>query len=133
MKYIYLFSVIFFTSSFSLKEKECLAVCASQIYLKATTEQEFLAAWRQANDLIARINKGESFETLAKKYSNDPQTQLKGGYMGWFTKKQMQKSFEKACFNAKDSMPFQVTTCFGLHVVKVTAKKKISCDKLDYK
>jgi len=75
-------------------------------------------------DLIkSKIDNGECFETLAKKYSKCPSGQ-DGGDLGYFERGQMVKSFEDAAFNlpvGKVSDPVQ--TQFGWHLIKVYDKK----------
>lgn len=78
---------------------------------------------QEAESLKSRIDKGESFETLAKEYSKCPSGQ-KGGDLGFFEKGQMVPEFEKAAFSlpvGKVSEPVQ--TQFGWHLIKVTDKK----------
>lgn len=79
---------------------------------------------RQEADLIkSKIDNGENFETLAKKYSKCPSGQ-NGGDLGYFERGQMVKSFEDVAFAlpvGKVSAP--VKTQFGWHIIKVCDKK----------
>ena len=43
-------------------------------------------AKKEAEDIIKKLKKGESFESLAKKYSDDKTTSAKGGDLGYFNK-----------------------------------------------
>lgn len=77
----------------------------------------------QAQSLKTRIENGESFEDLAKEYSNCPSGRS-GGDLGYFTYGQMVKPFETAAFETevgKISDPVQ--TQFGWHLIKVIDKK----------
>lgn len=77
----------------------------------------------QADMLKAKIDNGESFESLAKQYSKCPSGQ-EGGDLGYFERGQMVKSFEDAAFAlpiGKVSNPVQ--TQFGWHIIKVYAKR----------
>jgi len=77
----------------------------------------------QADLLKSKINNGESFETLAKKYSKCPSRE-NGGDLGYFEKGQMVPAFEDAAFNlpvGKVSEP--IHTQFGWHLIKVYDKK----------
>ncbi|MDO5437413.1 MAG: peptidyl-prolyl cis-trans isomerase [bacterium] len=77
----------------------------------------------QANAVINRVNNGESFKELAKKFSNCPSGQV-GGDLGYFTRGQMVKEFEEAAFNTpKGEMSDPVQTDFGWHVIKVIDKR----------
>lgn len=77
----------------------------------------------EADSLKAKIDNGENFETLAKKYSKCP-SGSEGGDLGYFERRQMVKEFENAAFSlpvGKVSDP--VRTQFGWHLIKVCDKK----------
>jgi peptidyl-prolyl cis-trans isomerase D len=88
------------------------------------TPEDKKKALDKAKEVLARINKGESFETLAKEYGTDG-TASQGGDLGWFTKGRMVKEFENAVFsfNKKGVLPQPVETQFGYHLIKVTEPK----------
>ncbi len=73
-----------------------------------------------------KLNAGESFEELAKTYSQDRATSSKGGYLGLFGINRYEVSFENAAFGLeKDgdiSRPF--LTSAGWHIVKRISKKE---------
>ncbi|MBU0672726.1 MAG: peptidylprolyl isomerase [Candidatus Margulisbacteria bacterium] len=74
-----------------------------------------------AQDLLARIKKGEDFAALAKKYSLDPGSAAKGGDLDYFTTGTMVGPFEKAAFSMKiGEVSDQIKTSFGYHIIKVT-------------
>lgn len=76
----------------------------------------------EADDLKSRINKGEAFETLAKKYSKCPSGQ-QGGDLGYFEKGQMVKEFEDSAFSLPvGQVSNPVKTTFGWHLIKVFDK-----------
>jgi len=78
---------------------------------------------KEAQDILAKINSGESFEKLAKIKSKCPSGR-KGGDLGWFGKGMMVKEFEDASFSAKDGdVVGPVKTQFGYHIIKVTGTK----------
>ena len=68
---------------------------------------------------------GEKFADLAKKYSKDEGSALKGGDLGWFAKNTMVPEFDKAVFNAATgSLLGPVETRYGFHIIKVTGKDR---------
>ncbi len=78
---------------------------------------------KEAQDVLAELKKGASFEELAKKYSKDASA-AKGGDLGWFPKGAMVPAFEKAAFSLKEGeISGVVQTPFGFHIIKVTGKR----------
>jgi len=83
-----------------------------------------LAAWNKIADLRKRILKGEAFDSIAFKYSEDPSAKRNYGTLGWFTAFQMVYPFENVAYqlNVGDiSMPFR--TQFGYHIMKLNNKR----------
>jgi peptidyl-prolyl cis-trans isomerase C len=77
----------------------------------------------EANRLMKRINEGEDFAEVAKRFSKCPSGK-NGGDLGWFGKGQMVPEFEKVAFeNDAGKMVGPIKTQFGFHVIKVTGKK----------
>jgi parvulin-like peptidyl-prolyl isomerase len=73
-----------------------------------------------ANAVLADIKKGESFSTLAKKYSKDPGSAKKGGDLGYFSSGMMVESFDKAVFALKvGEVSDIVKSPFGYHIIKL--------------
>jgi parvulin-like peptidyl-prolyl isomerase len=67
-----------------------------------------------------RIKKGEDFARLAAELSEDTNSQMNGGDLGYFTKGQMAKPFEEAAFSLKPGeVSGVVETQFGYHLIKV--------------
>lgn len=78
---------------------------------------------KDARSIMERLDKGEDFAALAKRFSKCP-SKSKGGDLGWFAKGQMVKEFEDACFNGKTGDVIgPVRTEFGYHVIKITSQK----------
>jgi peptidyl-prolyl cis-trans isomerase C len=77
----------------------------------------------QARDLQKRLNNGESFDELAKKFSTCPSGK-KAGDLGWFGKGMMVPEFEKAAFGAKEGeIVGPVKSQFGYHMIKILGQK----------
>ncbi len=74
-----------------------------------------------AEELLKKIKAGESFEALAKKYSQDPGSASRGGDLDWFSKGAMVPEFENAAFALKTGEVSPVIkTQFGYHIIKTT-------------
>jgi peptidyl-prolyl cis-trans isomerase C len=77
----------------------------------------------QAKEILAKINAGENFGEMAKKFSTCPSGK-KGGDLGWFTRGKMIKEFEKAAFESqKGAIVGPVKTDFGYHLIKVLEQR----------
>ena len=77
----------------------------------------------QAKELLSKVNAGESFGDLAKKFSDCPSGK-KGGDLGWFGKGQMVKEFEDACFSGQKGQTVgPVKTQFGYHLIKILEQR----------
>ncbi|MDD4527785.1 MAG: peptidylprolyl isomerase [Candidatus Margulisbacteria bacterium] len=92
-----------------------------------------VATEKEAKDIIAKLNKGESFQALAREFSMDPGSKVNGGDLGWFAKGQMVKPFETAAFALKkgEYTKQEVQTQYGYHVIFVEDKK--DAEQLAYK
>lgn len=75
-----------------------------------------------ANDLVKRIQNGESFEKLAKEYSEDQYTKNQGGDIYWITAGQTIPEFDRAVYKTKkgELYPEPIKTNYGYHIIKVT-------------
>ncbi len=90
-------------------------------------------AKKQINDIYNKYLQGESFEKLAKQYSDDKMSAIKGGVLKPFSYGRMIPSFADVAFSLKEkgdvSKPFK--TKFGWHIVKLVDKYPVkSYDEL---
>lgn len=86
--------------------------------------KDTVAAYNKAMDIRKQLLKGENFDSLAVKYSNDPSAARNYGNLGWFTAFQMIYAFETGAYLTeigKISMP--IRTRFGYHVIKVLGRR----------
>jgi len=83
------------------------------------------AAEKKAQDVEARLKKGEDFATLAKQLTEDPSGKEDGGDLGFFTKQQMVPEFADVAFAMKPGeVSKPIKTQFGWHVIKVEEKRQ---------
>lgn len=77
-----------------------------------------------AQELIKRIEKGESFEKLAKEYSKD--SKEKGGDLGFVNLDSLTKNFREALNKLKinEMTKEPVETEYGYHIILKTGEKK---------
>ena len=76
-----------------------------------------------AKKIMDRLEKGEDFEALAKRFSKCPSGK-KGGNLGWFGKGDMVREFDEACFiGKKGDVIGPVKTEFGYHVILIKDQK----------
>jgi len=96
-----------------------ISVKASHILINQYGSDENNLA--EANKIYQRLIAGESFEKLAKEFSQDPGSGSKGGDLGYFGKGMMVKEFEDASFaGAVGVVQKPIKTNYGYHIIKVT-------------
>ncbi len=84
-------------------------------------QAEVDAARAKAEDLEARLAKGEKFEDLAKEFSDDPGSREQGGDLGWISPGLMAKAFEEEAYRLEKGQTSKpVRTPFGFHIIQVT-------------
>jgi len=95
----------------------------------ATAEQVkashiLVADEKTAKEIKQKLDNGEDFAALAKKYSTDEGTKDNGGELGYFPKGTMVTEFDNAAFSLPvNSISDPVKTKYGYHIIKVEAKK----------
>lgn len=84
------------------------------------TDAEALAL---AKEIQQRLAAGESFDTLARQYSDDTGSGAQGGDLGWFGKGRMVPPFEEAAFSlAIGQISEPIKSEFGYHIIEVLEK-----------
>jgi len=77
-----------------------------------------VARFGEAQEILDRLKKGESFTELAQERSLDG-SRKRGGDLGYFGRGMMVKEFEKAAFALqKGQISEVVKTQFGYHIIK---------------
>ena len=91
---------------------------ASHILILFNDDEDAAAA--KAADLVARVNAGESFEDLAKEFSEDGGTAEQGGDLGTLTRSQLPGDLGAAIFAMPEgAIEGPVKSDFGFHVVRL--------------
>ncbi|MHA8079623.1 peptidylprolyl isomerase [Aquirufa regiilacus] len=79
-----------------------------------------LIAYQKIDNIRKRVLAGEIFEDLAKKFSEDDLSALKGGNIGFVTSLQTQYAFENAVYALeKGGISGIVRTSAGYHLIKI--------------
>jgi foldase protein PrsA len=100
-----------------LKEHYKPEIRASHILVKDE------ATAKKVKDLL---NQGQSFEELAKQYSEDTGSKDKGGDLGYFGPGKMVPEFEQAAYKLKKGeISDPVKSQYGYHIIKVTDIKEL--------
>lgn len=85
--------------------------------------KDSLEAKKRIEEVYRRLEAGESFEELAKTYSDDPMSAARGGELGWMRllpeMEEVKRSLEAGAY----SRPFR--TRFGWHILKVLEVKPL--------
>lgn len=94
-----------------------------QLSAKAT-EDEKIAAQKKAEDILARLKKGEDFAKIAAETSDDAESAKKGGELGILAPgKTNSEEFEKAAFALKSGETSGIVQSpFGFHLIKADEK-----------
>lgn len=89
------------------------------IYSRVSEERK-TEARKKLEAIRQRILDGEDFAELANKYSQDPGSAAKGGYLGDFKRDTMVTEFDNAAFSLDvGEISDIVETRFGYHIIKV--------------
>jgi peptidyl-prolyl cis-trans isomerase D len=88
------------------------------------TDAEVAEIKKQAEAVLKKAKSGANFEDLAKKYSEDDASKVKGGDLGWIVDGQTVPQFQQAAFSLpKGAISDLVKTQYGFHIIKVLDKQ----------
>jgi peptidyl-prolyl cis-trans isomerase SurA len=92
------------------------------------TPAQIDSAKNKINEIYKKVQAGENFAELARKYSDDKRSAPNGGEMNWFGVGQMVSEFESAAFALKNNgdISAPVKTTFGWHIIKRIDHRPIS-------
>lgn len=93
---------------------------AAHILIEVNDKVNEAQAKAKIEEIQARLAKGESFEALAKEFSQDPGSAANGGDLGYAGPGVYDPAFEKALYAlSKDQVSAPVRTDFGFHLIKL--------------
>jgi len=87
--------------------------------------QDSIIAYNKISSIREKAINGEDFETLAKKYSEEPSAKETGGKLGYFSVFSMLYSFETAAYNTKVGEISEIVRSeYGYHIIKINDRRK---------
>ncbi|PMY65426.1 MULTISPECIES: SurA N-terminal domain-containing protein [Pseudomonas] len=93
---------------------------AAHILIEVNDKVNEAQAKAKIEEIQARLAKGESFEALAKEFSQDPGSANNGGDLGYAGPGVYDPAFEEALYAlSKDQVSAPVRTGFGFHLIKL--------------
>jgi peptidyl-prolyl cis-trans isomerase C len=109
----------------ALKKRYDEFVAANPPEMEVRARHILVKSKDEAQKVIARLKKGESFEALAGELTQDPTGKSNGGDLGYFSKGMMVEPFANAAFAMQpgQTSPEPVQTQFGWHVIKVEDRR----------
>lgn len=100
------------------------SVKARHILIAAKAPVEFEAASKRIDSIRNLIAGGMRFDSLAKKFSQDPGSGAKGGDLGYFLPGTMVPEFNAvSCFTGTPGKLYKVKTQFGYHLIDILDRK----------
>ncbi|MFZ9734801.1 MAG: peptidylprolyl isomerase [Burkholderiaceae bacterium] len=106
---------------------------ARHILIRVDAQVSEDRALRRAQDLRQRIGLGESFETLAREFSQDPGSATQGGMLAWAYPGDFVPEFERALDNLSvGQVSSPVRSVFGFHIIELLERRRepLSQDRL---
>lgn len=89
-------------------------------HILVTIGDDEAAAEAKINDIYARVQAGESFEELAREFSDDGGTAANGGSLGVSTRAQLPGELGSAIFAMNEGdVDGPIRTSFGFHVIRL--------------
>ena len=88
--------------------------------LKEANDQEKVNAKTKIDEIYAKIKAGQNFEDLARQFSEDNQSNQRGGQLQPFKGGRLPKDFEDAAFNIKSDNEISepILSQYGWHIIK---------------
>ncbi|MEP7271647.1 MAG: peptidylprolyl isomerase [Acidobacteriota bacterium] len=92
-------------------------------YLEEHPEADVEKIKQKAEELLARVKKGEDFNAIATQFTEDGSRE-QGGDLGWFPKGKMDPVFENVAWGLQKGQTSElVKTKFGFHIIKLDDRR----------
>ena len=103
----------------------------SKTQKRAHARHILVASQKEADEIFAKINKGEDIAALAKAHSTD-EVAAKGGDLGFFFAEEMVPEFSNVVFHLKkNQIGGPVKTKFGWHIVQLLDMRTVGPKRLE--
>jgi peptidyl-prolyl cis-trans isomerase SurA len=95
---------------------------------KEMSKDDSVNARKKIDEIYQKVKAGEAFAELAKQFSDDKATGVKGGELPWFGTNRMPPEFEKESFALKSNGDISgvFKTRFGWHIIKRIDKRGLA-------
>lgn len=94
------------------------------VYIPTANEDKRQEAIQKLKDIKTRIEAGESFEDLAKIFSDDLGSARNGGDLGWMKRGSLVPEFEAVAYNLEAGQISDVTESeFGMHLIQLIERR----------
>lgn len=108
------------------QKREVTKTHVRHILLRPDASNTAEEARQRANNIYQQLKSGKDFAVMAKQYSLDVTSAIKGGDLGWVSPGDLVAEFEKTM----DALPVHVVSkpvksVFGWHIIEVLARKKV--------
>ena len=104
---------------------------ASHILFKTEGKDE-AAVRKTAEGVLARVKAGGDFAALAKQYSEDPESAVKGGDLDYFARGAMVAEFDQTAWSLKpNEISDLVKSQYGFHIIKLVDHRAAQTRTLD--
>ncbi|MEK7793889.1 MAG: peptidylprolyl isomerase [Candidatus Hydrogenedentota bacterium] len=89
-------------------------------------------AYQLVTELRERYLKGERFAKLARDYSQDPQSAVRGGDLGWFAKGVLTEPVDNYCWSGPiGEISDVIQSSYGFHLVLVEGREISEADRYE--
>ncbi len=89
-------------------------------------EEQKLEALKKANELYDKILAGESYEEIAKEFSDDKGSGMRGGVLPWFGVFRMLPEFIEPLYGMEPGdVAKPILTSYGYHIIKLLDRKPV--------